>query len=71
MSEELEMTTVAEAAAELGISPRTVLHRIANGEMRAVQITPRMYLVPKSEIARWKPIGRRKGGRPRKQHREE
>jgi excisionase family DNA binding protein len=66
MCEELDMVTVAVAAAELGISPRTVLHRISTKEMRAVQVTPRMYLVPRSEIARWKPIGKRKGGRPRK-----
>ena len=61
------MVTVAKAAEELGVSPRTVLHRIANGEMRAVQVTRRMYLVPRSEITRWKPVGKRKGGRPRKE----
>ena len=70
MREDIDMVTVAEAAAELGISPRTVLHRIANEEMQAVQITPRLYLVPRSEVERVKPWGKRKGGRPRKQRPE-
>ena len=66
MDEELDMVTVAEAAAELGISPRAVLHRIEQGEIKARKITPRMYLVPRQEVERWKPIGKRKGGRPPK-----
>ena len=60
------MATVTEAAAELGISPRAVLHRIKQGEMKARKITPRMYLVPRAEIERMKPVGKRKGGRPPK-----
>ncbi len=60
------MVTVAEAATELGISTRAVLHRIAHGEIKARKLTPRMYVVPRAEIERWKPVGKRKGGRPPK-----
>jgi hypothetical protein len=35
--------------------------------MAAEKISPHFYLIPRSEVERWKPIGKRKGGRPRKQ----
>ena len=61
------MLTVAEAAQELGVSVRAVQNRIRAGEMEAEKVTPRLYLIPRSEVERWKPIGKRKGGRPRKE----
>ena len=61
------MVTVAEAAQELGVSIRAVQNRILAGDMKAERVTPRLYLIPREEVERWKPIGKRKGGRPRKQ----
>ena len=61
------MVTIAEAARELGVTPRTVQHRISTGEMAADKITPRFYMIPRAELDRWKAIGKRKGGRPRKE----
>ncbi len=60
------MATVTQAAEELGITPRAVLMRIANGEMKARRMGPRATLIPRAELDRWKVIGKRKGGRPRK-----
>ena len=65
--EERDLITVTEAAKELGVAGRTVLNRIESGQMRAQRITSRLYLIPRDEVERWKPIGKRKGGRPRKQ----
>jgi excisionase family DNA binding protein len=61
-----EMFTVAEVAQLLGLSVRGVQDRIKKGEMQAEKITPRLYLVHRNEIERWKPVGKRKGGRPPK-----
>ena len=61
-----EMATVAEAAEALGITKRAVLLRIERGEMTAEKISPHFYLIPRSEVERWKPVGKRKGGRPPK-----
>jgi excisionase family DNA binding protein len=64
---ERDMFTVAETAQALGLSVRAIQDRIRKGEMAAEKITPRLYLVHRNEIERWKPVGKRKGGRPRKQ----
>jgi excisionase family DNA binding protein len=64
---ERDMFTVAETAQVLGLSVRAVQDRIRKGEMAAEKITPRLYLVHRNEIERWKPVGKRKGGRPRKE----
>ncbi len=57
--------TITEAAAELGLTTRALQLRVRNGEMRAERIGP-ILVIPKSEVERWKPIGKRKGGRPPK-----
>ncbi|MGD9890695.1 MAG: excisionase family DNA-binding protein [Dehalococcoidia bacterium] len=57
--------TIREAAAELGVTPRALQLRIKNGEMRAERIGS-FLLIPRAEVERWKEIGKRKGGRPRK-----
>ena len=65
-----DMVTVAEAARELGVSIRAVQNRIRSGEMNAEKVTPRLYLIPRGEVERWKPIGKRPGGRPPKRRAE-
>lgn len=50
--------TVAEAAAALGISHRAMLNRIAVGDIQAVRVHARLWLVPVSEIDRWRPRGK-------------
>ncbi len=62
--------TITEAAAELGLTPRAVQLRIQKGEMRAEKIGP-ILVIPKSEVERWRPVGKRKGGRPPKSKAEE
>lgn len=39
------MITVAQAAAQLGVSPRRVRALIAEGRIKAVALTPRMYML--------------------------
>lgn len=57
--------TVTEAAASLGLSPRTVRQAIENGAMRARRVGP-MWTVTPAEVERYRAerLGRR--GRPRK-----
>ena len=61
-----EMVTVTEAARELNLSGRAVLHRIERGERQAERISPRLYLIPRTELERHKAIGRLKPGRKRR-----
>ena len=62
-----EFTTVAEAARELGIG-RSALHsRIQRGEIHAIRVSPRLLLIPKSEVERWRGVGKLKPGpKPRR-----
>lgn len=57
--------TVTEAAASLGLSPRTVRQAIGNGVMRARRVGP-LWTVTPAEVERYRAehLGRR--GRPRK-----
>lgn len=57
--------TVTEAAAVLGVTPRAVQRRIKRGEMIAERMGP-ILVISATEVDRWKPVGKRKGGRPRK-----
>ena len=48
---------VRDAAAELGISPRAVLHRITRGELRATKVgdgRTSAYIIERAEIDRVK-----------------
>ena len=48
---------VRDAAAELGISPRAVLHRITRGELRATKVgdgRTSAYIIERAEIERVK-----------------
>ena len=60
------MVTVTEAARELNLSGRAVLHRIQRGELRAERISARLYLIPRAEVDRHKVIGRLRPGRKRR-----
>jgi excisionase family DNA binding protein len=53
-----EYLTVAQAAAELGISRRALLNRIEKGDVRAVRVNPRLWVVPRREVDRWKELGK-------------
>ncbi len=68
----MEYMTVAQAAAELGMSARAVRNRIERGEMKAERLNPRLLLIPRAEVDRWRVIGRlRPGPKPRRQQDEE
>ena len=56
---------VAEAAAELGVSPRRVRQLIERGQIRAEAITRRLYLVENTSIDSYK-VARRPRGRPKR-----
>ena len=60
---ERDMVTVSEAARELNLSGRAVLHRIERGELQAERISSRLYLIPRAEVERHKAIGRLRPGR--------
>ncbi|MFN8558092.1 MAG: helix-turn-helix domain-containing protein [Dehalococcoidia bacterium] len=66
-----EMLTVAEAAQELGLTVRGVQERLLRGVMRGERLTPRMWVIPRTEVETWKERGRLKPGRPRRADRGE
>ena len=58
---------LTEAARELGITRRALLARIARGEMKAERVHPKLWLVSRQEVERWKSLGRLKPGpKPRR-----
>jgi excisionase family DNA binding protein len=61
-AEERDLITVSEAAAILGISNRAVSKRLENGHMRGERVHPRLWLIPREEVDRWREIGRMKPG---------
>jgi excisionase family DNA binding protein len=50
----IEMLTVAEAAAELGISPTTIHRAVGNGTITPYKLDARTYLIPRSEVERYR-----------------
>jgi excisionase family DNA binding protein len=58
----MDYLTVTQAAAALGLSVRGLRFRIAHGQMAAEQVSPRLYLIPRAEVERWKALGRQKPG---------
>ena len=54
---------VADAAVELGVTPRRVRQLIARGVLRAELLSPRLYLVERESVERHK-RARRLPGRP-------
>ena len=63
---ERDYLTAAEAAALLGLPGRTVRYRLERGIMRGVAVNPRLWLVPRAEVERWREVGHlRKRRKPR------
>lgn len=62
-----ELWTVAETAAELGMSIRGILNRLEKGQMKGEKVTPRLWLIPRVEVEAWVTRGRLKVGRPRRE----
>ena len=62
-----EFMTVAQTAAELGLTPVGVRARLEHGLMRGIKVHPRLWLIPKSEVERWRAIGRVQGKRRHQQ----
>ncbi len=61
------MLTVAEVAHELGLSVRGVQNRIARGQLQSELVHPRLRLIPREEMERWRTLGKQRPGRkPRK-----
>jgi excisionase family DNA binding protein len=60
------MLSVAEAAEELGISTTTIHRAVGNGTIRPTRLNGRTYLIPQSEVERYRRerLGNR-GGRRR------
>ena len=65
MEVQRDMLTVAEAAEELGLTVRGVQERLLRGAMRGERLTPRMWVIPREEVERWRGKGKMKPGRPR------
>jgi len=55
------MATVAEAAKLLGVSPRRVLQFIEDGRLRAHRVTPRLYVLDRSEVEQFAKMPRESG----------
>lgn len=65
---ERDLLTAAEAAAILGLPGRTVRHRLQRGIMRGVAVNPRLWLISRAEVERWRAVGKLPPGRrPRAQ----
>lgn len=56
--------TVAEAAAALGVNESTIRYRIGRKAMQAERIGKRTWIIPITEVERWKDIGKVRSGRP-------
>lgn len=53
-----EVLSVTQAAAELHVSPRTVLHRIKSGRITAMKLGPgtAAYVITRAEVERVKAV---------------
>ena len=54
--------TVAQAAEALGLTPDGVRDRIRRGYIRAVRINPRLLMIPREEVEKWRGKGKLKTG---------
>ncbi len=62
-----DFLTVAEAATELGISPRTLAYRLQHGLMQGERVGARLWLIPRAEVERFRGRGKiSPPGRPRR-----
>lgn len=62
MDGDRDVLTVTEAAGELGMSVRGLQKRIERGDVRAERVNPRLWLIPRAEVERWKRLGRQRPG---------
>jgi excisionase family DNA binding protein len=53
---------LTEAARELGVTRRALLARIARGDMTALRVHEKLWLVSTEEVERWKSLGKLKPG---------
>jgi excisionase family DNA binding protein len=60
--QERDLLTIAEAAAVLGLTVRGVQERVRRRHMHGVRVSPRLWLIPRSEVERAKEAGRLKPG---------
>jgi excisionase family DNA binding protein len=58
--------TAGQAAAALGLPLRTVRYRLQQGLMRGVLVSPRLWLVPRAEVERWRGHGKLQPGPKRR-----
>ena len=58
-----DLLTVAETAQELGLTVRGVQERLRRGLMRGERVSPRLWMIPRAEVERWRTLGRQKPGR--------
>lgn len=49
-----KLYTTAQVATELGLSPHSVRTAIKQGRLHAIPVTPRLNLVPASEVERYR-----------------
>ncbi len=57
-----DMLTTGDAARELGISLRTLQHRLKTGALHGVNVGGRLWFIPRAEVERWKGQGKLKPG---------
>ena len=55
-----EYLTVAQAAEAMGISARALRNRIDRGDVMAAKVNPRLLMIARSEVERWRGKGRLK-----------
>jgi excisionase family DNA binding protein len=60
MPKERDLLTLQEVATELGLPVRTVQNRVRAGQMRGEH--PRLWMVPRAELERWRNQGKLKPG---------
>lgn len=58
-----DLLTVAEAAQELGMTVRGVQERLRRGMMRGERVSPRLWMIQREEVERWRALGRQRPGR--------
>ena len=57
-----DMMTATQAAEELGVNRSTIQRRLERGEMRGLRVHQKLWMVPRSEVERWKERGKLKPG---------
>ncbi len=64
--QESEYLTPGQAARFLDVPLRTIQYRLQHGLMQGVVLSPRVHLIPRAEVERWRKQGKlRPGPKPR------